>query len=524
MGTTITVTTTADDTTVDGNCSLREALQAANTDTAVDACPAGNGTDTIVLAALSTYVVSHGALDVTSAVTIEGTLSSGVRTTIDGHQHDCTSCHDTFDVRPGAHLTLLALATTNAGVAIRNDGQLDVELAVMYGDTQRCASDHVSAIDNHGTAHVSHVLIEHSPSAIHNAAGATLAMDHLSMSENGACGVGASIENFGSATLRDANFGGDLHYFDNASSIDNFGTGTLALEHVTFEGNSCQAGTAVFGNEGGLVTIVDSAFDENSQLPIWNTGWLTMHRSRITTNQAWLDSDSNEPGAIYNLGHLDVSDSTIDHNVGSLGGAISNMIRGLVTLTNVTIANNVTRQTDFANPPEPPVPLPSGGITNGAVMLARNTTITANRVQGFADWHYHAGGIVTMPGGYTALSNTIVAGNSAQAPVVAQDCFGAVHSLGYNLIGDLTGCFVGETTTGNIYGLSPDLHPLGVYGGPTMTALPYWNSPATDTANPAMPQNDDNTTCTVLDQRGVTRPRDGNGDGIARCDIGAVER
>jgi len=35
----IVVTTTADNTTADGLCSLREAVQAASTNSAVDACP-----------------------------------------------------------------------------------------------------------------------------------------------------------------------------------------------------------------------------------------------------------------------------------------------------------------------------------------------------------------------------------------------------------------------------------------------------------------------------------------------------
>lgn len=47
----ITVTTTDDELNHDGDCSLREAIQAANTDLAVDACPAGNGHDTIMLPA-----------------------------------------------------------------------------------------------------------------------------------------------------------------------------------------------------------------------------------------------------------------------------------------------------------------------------------------------------------------------------------------------------------------------------------------------------------------------------------------
>jgi len=42
-GAVIQVNTTADEIKNNGKCSLREAIQAANTDTAVDGCPAGNG-------------------------------------------------------------------------------------------------------------------------------------------------------------------------------------------------------------------------------------------------------------------------------------------------------------------------------------------------------------------------------------------------------------------------------------------------------------------------------------------------
>ena len=42
-GTTITVNTSTDEDNTDGDCSLREAIKAANTNLAVDACPAGSG-------------------------------------------------------------------------------------------------------------------------------------------------------------------------------------------------------------------------------------------------------------------------------------------------------------------------------------------------------------------------------------------------------------------------------------------------------------------------------------------------
>ena len=47
----ITVTTTTDELNADGDCSLREAITAANNDAAVDACVAGSGADTIEIPA-----------------------------------------------------------------------------------------------------------------------------------------------------------------------------------------------------------------------------------------------------------------------------------------------------------------------------------------------------------------------------------------------------------------------------------------------------------------------------------------
>ncbi len=62
----------------------------------------------------------------------------------------------------------------------------------------------------------------------------------------------------------------------------------------------------------------------------------------------------------------------------------------------------------------------------------------------------------------------------------------------------------------------PLLRPLANYGGPTPTAPPAYGSVAIDP-----PWN--LTNCPWPDQRGVDRPQDGNGDGVAKCDIGAVE-
>lgn len=68
---TITVNTLSDELNADGDCSLREAVQAANTNAAVDACTAGGaGADLILLPAGTIPVAA--TIQVNESVTIRG--------------------------------------------------------------------------------------------------------------------------------------------------------------------------------------------------------------------------------------------------------------------------------------------------------------------------------------------------------------------------------------------------------------------------------------------------------------------
>ena len=109
---TITVNTTADELLTDGNCSLREAIQAANTDTAIDTCAKGSGADLIVVPAGS-YDFSaalagsednglQGDLDIKTPMTILG--AGAVATTVDAESLDRV-----FDVVADVPVTIAGL-------------------------------------------------------------------------------------------------------------------------------------------------------------------------------------------------------------------------------------------------------------------------------------------------------------------------------------------------------------------------------------------------------------------------------
>lgn len=248
----------------------------------------------------------------------------------------------------------------------------------------------------------------------------------------------------------------------NGGAIHN--NGTLVVTNSTFSGNSVDGGIGGAINNDFTATITGSTFSGNS---------------------------AAEGGAISNFGPLDVTDSTFSGNTATVeGGAIDNYaFDGVMNLTNSTFSGN----TSIGN---------GGAIFNNEVLTMVNCTFAGN---GGLD-----GGAI-FNNAIANASNSIFANSTS-----GNNCGGDFLNDNGNNIDSDAKCISGLP-------VNPLLDPAGLQdnGGPTMTIGLQLGSPAIDAGN--------DTVCNTapvngVDQRGVARPQDGDGDSNARCDIGAVEQ
>jgi hypothetical protein len=235
-----------------------------------------------------------------------------------------------------------------------------------------------------------------------------------------------------------------------------------------------------------------------------NDGNLVMRRSRITGGVA----DGAVGGAINAGKMIDIRDTLIDGNRAVSGGAIWSWPQGSTNsiLENITITGNQ-----------------GGGLYLGAGSYTLNhVTINVNsRDTGGASGI--SGGALTVANSATAtITGSILAGNY-QPPGLLDVPFNctvegtaALNSNGNNILGNLTGCNI--ATQGSdiqIVDNKAKLSPLKFVGDTVPYIEPRPDSPAIDAMS--------GPGCPAKDARDLIRPQDGDGNGSAICDIGAVE-
>jgi hypothetical protein len=228
-----------------------------------------------------------------------------------------------------------------------------------------------------------------------------------------------------------------------------------------------------------------------------------------------LDTIGNSSATLY------IDSSTISGNsttgtgfgMGTGGGLGST---GSTTIVNSTISGNQALGTDD------PVNGKGGGIWIGSndfgvgILTLSNSTVTGNQAVAAG------GGIQSYPLSDLApqftFINSIVSSNIAPS---GANCFnegGLFTSQGYNLEDGDT-CNFDEVT--DLVNTDPLLGSLQDNGGPTWTHALVLGSPAID---PIPVGTNGCGNILTTDQRGISRPQDGDGNGLAQCDIGAFEK
>lgn len=255
----------------------------------------------------------------------------------------------------------------------------------------------------------------------------------------------------------------------------------VLVDRVRFQAHSASNGGAI--SNAGTLQVLASDFSSNlssgdaAAIFTSSVGNTTLRRSSIRS----IRDSSGAPSALHVVqgGQLLVEDSLID-GAPSVAGATS-----------------------------------TGGITadRPAQLVVRNSTLVD-----FTDE-----GIDVVADGSTTFrvynSLLTAAGNACDLNLIVGPA--PTLALDYNLINNNDCNIVG---TGNLIGSNVLLEPLNVpSGGFVAIRRPPFASLAIDrgipTGTPGHPQSQ----CTSVDQLDQPRPQDGDADGVARCDRGAIE-
>ena len=363
----------AADLEVESDCTLASAIAAANSDSVIGGCPAGDGADSITLSADIT--LDAPLPRVTSEIAIEG----------GGHTISAAEQYRHFFVESSGALTITELtltlgSTDGRGGAIYNKGSLSINDSTISSSVARRFG---GAIANWGQTSILDTSFRSNASryggAIYNRSGASLSIDggafleneaapldgsdstagiaidifggalynhgavdivDSSFSDNQALGHGGAIVTISQADIRDSTFIGNIAEVD-AGAI--FNTASLSIDGSTFIENKAD------GNYGGVIVnhgsaqVSESDFISNlapgSGGAIANWGSASVSESDFTGN-----TTDTQGGAIFSLGELTISDSKFRDNASADGGAIDNRDGGSALINDSDFTGNTSER------------------------------------------------------------------------------------------------------------------------------------------------------------------------------------
>lgn len=306
-------------------------------------------------------------------------------------------------------------------------------------------------------------------------------------------GAGGGLFNWNSSPIiTDVTFHANLASSGGGMANEYYSNPTLT--NVIFSANSAGQGGGITNSTWSNPTLMNVIFYDNSATGSYSNGRgggiYNGGNPTLTNVTFFANSADQEGGGMYNEGFSkpNLTNVTFFANSANAGGGMYNYQVSSPILMNVTFFTNSAV-------------LGGGMMISGTGYTSASTTLT--NVTFFANSAEYGGGIFFQgEEGTLTVINSILWGNSASDGSGIYNYY-TTPIISYS---DVQGGWPG---TGNI-----DADPLFV--GPADGDLHLQaGSPAIDSGT--------NDGCPPTDFDGVVRPQDGNGDGIATCDMGAFE-
>jgi CSLREA domain-containing protein len=282
-----------------GSCSLREAIENANSNTGSQAdCAAGTpGTDTVSFAVTGTITLVMGPLSINDNLAIEGPGASIL--SIDGNDSSTVLRVGAMEATIAA-LTVRGGSSTGNGGGIANfSGSLTLTGVTVSGNSASVAGGGLTNID---------------PTAAITLIDSTVSENHAVLAGGGISGGSGAVTLIRSTISRNTADGSSGAV---GGGISLSGSGRLTLAARTVSGN--RAGT---GAGGGVSSV---------------GGTVSITNSTISGNEA----TDGRGGGIYSVvpGSLTLTNTTVSGNKASDAGGIWNS-GGSLTLANTIVAEN----------------------------------------------------------------------------------------------------------------------------------------------------------------------------------------
>ncbi|WP_455209672.1 CFI-box-CTERM domain-containing protein [Kaarinaea lacus] len=454
LAATITVNTTNDDSVTNGNCTLREALFAANNDSVMDQCDAGSGDDSVVFnsGVTGTILLNTSLPPIEENLTITGPgaallaidANGGAFTvlTIDSPGDNIsvaisglniTNANNSSDaggvlVESGDTITFRSCQITNNiaanGAGIKNNGTLTLNATLVSGNSATFLG---GAILNLGTLNITN----------NSNIGAINAMN-VAGSYGGGIYIHTGSVSIANSTVagNEANGGGGIYNFAGSVSITNTSvvgnTATNGGGGGIYNENVSSAVTIITGSQ----ILTNSAVNGGGIFHADSISNLAISESEISDNSA-----SANGAGIYAQGPLTLTDSTLSGNVATgNGGAILHVSFGAITLSNCIIGpNNAADQgggiygfNSSASIIDCSIYENTATLVGGGLYNSDGTVVLANSTVGPTNTANQGGGILN--GGTLHITNSTLSGNTA----TVGDGGGLYHGSGSTSLNNVT--------------------------------------------------------------------------------------